>query len=214
MRRFFMVLIVMAFVPGSQETLHAQIRQQVKVLVEFQQHGYGSQKEVGGSGRVVITTKGVHLPRSLRTEHSQTKVQQSKGIFTIVQDAGESILSVATRVPHLQAAFYQDYATGVGYVSSGVIFREVGTSLKVHATVLPGNEIRVRLTPRISYFSPLGSGAIDFLEASTEIVVPSGHPVVISGATTKMHEVTRWVLGFRERQAGSETSVSLTATIQ
>ena len=214
MKRFLIVLIVMTFIVSWQETLRSQGRQQVKVLEEFQQTADESRMEVG-SGRSVITKKGgVRLPRRLKAEHTQTKVQQSTGIFTIVQDAGESILSVATRVPTLQVVFYQDQATGAGFVGTGVVFQEVGTSLKVHATVLPGKRIRVRLTPRISYFSPGDSGAIDFTEASTEIVVLSGHPVVISGSTTKMHEITRRVLGFRERQTGSETSVSLTVTIQ
>lgn len=207
------VLIVMTFMLSWQETLHAQGRQQVKVLVEFQRHADRSQKKVGSS--VVVTRKGgVRLSGPLGAANTQTKVQQSTGIFTIVQDGGESTLSVATRVPYRQVVFYHDYATGAGYVTTGVIFQEVGISLKVHATVLAGNQVRVRLTPRISYFSPGGSGAIDFTEASTEILVASGHPVVIGGATTQVHEITRRILGFRKRQTESETSVVLTATIQ
>ena len=61
---------------------------------------------------------------------------------------------------------------------------------------------------------PDGSGTIEFTEASTELVVPSGRPVVLGGATTQMHEVTRQILGFRQSQAGSETTVVLIATVQ
>ena len=68
--------------------------------------------------------------------------------------------------------------------------------------------------PRISYFSAEGAGAIDVTEASTELVVPNGQPVFLGGATTQMHELTRQILGFSERQSASETSVLLTATIQ
>lgn len=121
---------------------------------------------------------------------------------------------MATQVPYPQVAFYRDYATGAGYLASGIAFKDVGTSLKVRATVLPGNQVRVRLTPMISYFSADGSGTIEFAEAATELVVASGRPVVLGGATAKTHEVTRRILGFRERQAGSGTTILLTATIQ
>jgi len=74
--------------------------------------------------------------------------------------------------------------------------------------------VKVRLTPRISYFSPDRSGAIDFTEASTELIVPGGQPVSLGGSTTKMHEVTRQILGFADRSSTSETSLLITATIQ
>jgi type II secretory pathway component GspD/PulD (secretin) len=141
-------------------------------------------------------------------------VQRSTGIFTLVQDGGESILSVATNVPYNQAAYYYNYAAGSGYIQTQIVFTEVGTSLRVSASVLPDNQIRVRLTPRISYFSAERSGAIDFTEATTELIVPSGQPVSLGGSTTNMHEVTRQILGYRDRASSSETNLVLTATIQ
>lgn len=144
----------------------------------------------------------------------QTTVQRSTGIFTLVQDGGESILSVATNVPYSQAAYYYNYAAGSGYIQRQIVFTEVGTSLRVSASVLPDNQIRVRLTPRISYFSAERSGAIDFTEATTELIVPSGQPVSLGGSTTKIHEVTRQILGYRDRTGTNETNLVLTATVQ
>jgi type II secretory pathway component GspD/PulD (secretin) len=141
-------------------------------------------------------------------------VQRSTGIFTVVQDGGESILSVATQVPYSQVAYYYNYAAGGGYIQSQIAFTNVGTSLRVDASVLPDNQIRVRLTPRISYFSPDRSGAIDFTEATTELVVPSGQPVSLGGSTSQIHEITRQILGYRDRVSSSETNLVLTATIQ
>ena len=188
---------------------------QVKVSLEFRQSGAQSREAVQGSGRVVITEKGGPRPSArLGVESRETRIEQSSGIFILVHDGGAATLSVATQVPYPQVAFYRDYATGAGYVATGVAFKDVGTSLKVGASVLSGNQVRVRLTPMISYFSADGSGAIEFTEAATELVVPSGRPVVLGGATTKTHEVTRQILGFRERQAGRETTVILTATVQ
>ncbi|MBI4638809.1 MAG: hypothetical protein HY727_20935 [Candidatus Rokubacteria bacterium] len=198
--------------PGA---LEAQAPKHVKVLVEFRGPRAEDRQAVEGSGRVVITEKGsARASGSVRLEGKETRRTQSSGIFTIVPDGGEATLTVATQVPYSQVVFYQDYATGRGYVASGVHFKDVGTSLTVRATVLPDSQVKVRLTPRISYFSAGGSGVIELTEASTELVVASGRPLVIGGATTETHEVTRQILGVSERRATADTTVTLTATIQ
>ena len=93
-------------------------------------------------------------------------------------------------------------------------FKDVGTSLKVGATILPGNQVKVRLAPTISWLSADKSGVIDVNEASTELVVPSGRPVVLGGAATRTHELTRRILGYRASEIGTETTMVLTATIR
>jgi len=214
-RQLLATLLMMALIPVWPGAVQAQGQKLVKVAVEFRQVGTQSREAVGGSGGVVITEKGSVRPRGgLGADSRQTRVTSSTGIFTVVRDGGESTLSVATQVPYPQVTFFRDYATGAGYVATGVQFKDVGTSLKVRATILPGNQVRVSLTPTISHFSADGSGTIEFTEATTELVVPSGRPVVLGGATTQMHEVTRQVLGFRQSQAGSETTVVLIATVQ
>jgi hypothetical protein len=193
---------------------NTQDRRQIKVLVESQQSGSQSQESLQGSGSVIIRKGTVSPSARVTGSDRQTTVQRSSGIFTLVQNGGESILSVATRVPYAQAAYYYNYAAGNGYVQRNVIFTDVGTSLRVNAGILPDNQIRVRLTPRISYFSVERSGAIDFTEATTELIVPSGQPVFLGGSTTHMHEITRQILGYRDRADSSETNLVLTATIQ
>ena len=215
LKRSLFVLSLLPFVFTWSAAIRAQGMRQVKVMVNFQQTGNQRREAVIGSGSVVITRRGgVHPSGRLSAGSRQTTVKRSTGIFTIVQDGGESILNVATKVPYREVIFYRDYATGAGYITKRLVFREAGTSLKVSATILPGGQVNVRLTPRISYFSPDGSGAIDFTEATTELVVPSGQPVSLGGTTTQMHEVTRRIFGFADRTTTSETSILLTATIQ
>ena len=72
----------------------------------------------------------------------------------------------------------------------------------------------VRLTPRISYFSADGSGTIEVTEAATQMIVPSGRPVVLAGATSETHAVLRQILGVRSERTATETLVVLTATAQ
>ena len=216
MKSYFGVLLTVTLMcqVGLPAVAGAQHQRQIKVLLESRQSGTGHQESLQGSGSVVIRRGTVYPSGRLTAGDRQTTVQRSTGIFTLVQDGGESILSVASQVPYNQIAYYHNYATGRGYVPSPIVFTQVGTSLRVNATVLPDDQIRVRLTPRISYFSAEHSGAIDFTEATTELVVPSGQPVSFGGATTRMNEITRQILGYRDRSSSTETSLVLTATRQ
>ncbi len=193
---------------------HSQVSRNIKVVVETQQSGASSQESLQGSGSVIIRRGTVQPSGRVTAGDRQTTVQRSSGIFTLVRDGGESILSVATRVPASEAVYYYNYAAGAGYIERRVIFNDVGTSLRVSATVLPDEQIRVTLTPRISYFSAERAGAIDLTEAATELVVPNNQPVSLGGATTQIHEVTRQILGYRDRSSSSETNLVVTATIQ
>lgn len=157
---------------------------------------------------------GAHPSGRVTAGNRETTVQRSTGIFTLVQDGGESILTMATRVPQNQVSFYRDYAGWIGYIDRRITFTEVGTSLRVAANALADKQIRVRLTPRISYFSAEHSGAIDFTEAMTEMIVPNGQPVSLGGSTSRIHELTRQILGYSERTSSSETQLVLTATLQ
>ena len=192
----------------------AQSPRHIKVLVDSRQQATGNQDEVQGSGSIIIHRGGAQPSGRVTAGNRQTTVQRSSGTFTLVQDGGESILSVATRVPQSQVSFYRDYAGRVGYIDRRITFTEVGTSLRVAASALTESQIRVRLTPRISYFSAEHSGAIDFTEATTELIVPNGEPVSLGGSTSRIHEITRQILGYSERTSSSETELVVTATLQ
>ncbi|HWH76901.1 MAG TPA: hypothetical protein VNT76_05995, partial [Candidatus Binatus sp.] len=163
---------------------------------------------------VVIRRGTVNPSGRIIANERQTTVQRRSGIFTLVLDGSESILTVATRVPQNQVGYYQNYALGVGYIQRQISFTDVGTSLRVNASTLPEGQIRLRLTPRISYFSAERPGAIDFTEAATELIVPNGQPVSLGGSTSKVHELTRRILGYRDRSISDETNLTVTATVQ
>ena len=132
-----------------------------------------------------------------------------------MQDGGEALLTVATQVPVQQLAFYRDQATGAGHVASGVTFRDVGTTLRVQAAILPGDRIRVRVTPRISYLAAEGTGAVEFTEAAADLVVPNGRPVVLGGSTSETHSVLRQILGLGiSTREVTETTVLLIASVR
>ena len=183
-------------------------------MLESQQLANQNREAVQGSGGAIVRRRKIEPSGRLAAVERQTTTQRSTGIFTLVRDGGESTLTVATRVPSQQFVFYRDWASGLGYLARDIVFRDVGTSLKVSAKILPDNQVLVRLTPRISYFSQERAGIVDFTEAQTELIVPNGQPVSIGGSTTKMHNVTRQILGFNDRTSSNETSLVVTATIQ
>lgn len=189
----------------------AQTPRNVRVSVEFRQSG-ATTSEGGG---VIITERGGGRSRArVGGDSREVRSRSSTGIFTLVQDGGEATMVVASQVPQAEVVFYRDYATGQGRVASGVVFRDVGTALKVRASVLPDRRIRVRVTPSITWFSADGAGTIEVVEAATEVTVASGRPVVLAGSTTETHAVTRRILGLGQQRASGETLVLLTATTQ
>ena len=213
-RRLVIATALFAYLLAWCGGLVAQSPRQIKVLLESQQLVNQNREALQGSGSVVIRRGNAEPSGRVGAVERQTTVQRSSGIFTLVRDGGESILTVATRVPERQVVVYRDWANGLGYLTRDIVFRDVGTSLKVSAKILPDNQVLLRLTPRISYFSHERPGIIDFTEAQTELIVANGQPVSIGGSTTKMHEVTRQILGFADRASSSETSLVVTATIQ
>jgi hypothetical protein len=196
----------------------AQSGRQVKVLLEFTQQTQGSRQGVQGQGGIVVQERRGN-PRirgrgGLAVEDTTTRVTRSSGLFTVVQDGGAGSIMVAQDVPYQQVAYYYDYATGKGYVAQGVAWQRVGTALAVRPVILPGNQIRVTLTPVISYFTPGGGGTIEVTEAATQVIAPAGGRLQIGGGTGSLHAVTRQVLGYRSEQSSQETALTLTATIQ
>ena len=207
--------LALALLAGSSGLSGAQSGRQVRVSFDFRQSSTQSRDAVDGSGRVIVTERGgTRSSGRVGVDSTQRRVQTSTGIFTIVQDGGESTLLVASQIPYSQVTYYRDYLAGAGYLATGVQFKDVGTSLKVGAAILAGNQVKVRLTPTISWLSADRSGVIEVNEASTELIVPNGRPVVLGGTTTQTHELTRHILGFRAGEAATEPTMALIATIR
>ncbi len=210
-----MGLIALAVaVPGG-----AQSNRNVKVLLEFKQQAQGSRQGVQGQGGIVVQEQRRGDPRvrgrgGLAVEDTTTRVTRSSGLFTVVQDGGAGSIMVAQDVPYQQMAYYYDYATGKGYVAQGVAWQRVGTALAVRPVILPGNQIRVTLTPVISYFTPGGGGTIEVVEAASELIVPNGGRLQFGGSTGSLHAITRQILGYGAQQSSEEAALTLTATIQ
>lgn len=218
MRLTFALALSAVLAAALTSSVLAQSPKQVKVVLDFQQQGRESLQGVQGGGGIIVQERRgdtrIRGRGGVGVQDTITRTTRSTGIFTVVQDGGTGTMLVAQEVPYPQLSYFHDYAVGKGYVAQGVAWQRVGTALTVRPTVLPDGQIRVRLTPQISYFTPGGGGIIEVVEAATELIVPNGRRVQIGGTTSSLHEVVRQILGYREQQASAETSMALTATIQ
>ena len=201
------VLSALACLGSSRRIAGAQARRNIKVVLETRQSGTSNRQGVQGSGGVIIRKDTVYPFGKVTGNDRHTTVDLTSGIFTLVMDGSESILTVATRVPQSDAAYYYNYALGLGYIERRVVFNDVGTSLRVGAEILSDGKIRLRLTPRVSYFSIDRLGAID-------LIVHNGEAIGVGGSTSKLHEITRQILGYQSRSSTDETNLTVTATVQ
>ena len=212
MRLAAAALLLAAIVAGPVGA-SGQSGRQVKVVLEFEQHGQEARQGAQGRGAVVIQDGKARSRGGVAVEDSTTRTTRTTGIFTVVQDGGTASMLVANDVPYAVAAWFRDYATGQGYLVQGTEGQRVGTVLVVSPSILPGGQIRVRLVPQVSYVTADSGGTVEFNQAATEVIVPNGRPMRIGGGTRGINKVTRQILGYRQEQASSESSFILTATI-
>lgn len=220
MQRVLRLIVVAAFFAGA-PALHAQTSLippppgNVKVTVEFRQAGQSVQggavvQGTGPGGTIVqVGPRGVRGSGQLQVQESQRITRQSVGSFLFIQDGGEGSITLAEQVP--EVAWYYQYALGHHYIAAGVIFRSLGTSFLVRPAVLPNRRIRLKITPQLSYRSDADAGTIELVEASTEIVVPSGQPITIGGSEGSSEVVRQFLLGYEQAYRTSQVSIVLTA---
>lgn len=181
----------------------------VKVTVEFRQAGQRTQSGIAGGTVVQVDPKGVTGSARVQVQESQRTIRQNVESFLLVQDGGEARLTVVEQVPEI--VWFQQYAHRHRYVTEAVVFRQVGTFLAVRPTILPDKRIRVKITPQISYQSDQGDGTIALVEASTEVVVPSGQPITIGGTDGRGEVMRQFLLGYERVNQANQVSIVLTA---
>lgn len=200
--------------PGPAQTAPAREPPLVKVTVEFRQAGQGTQSGAAGSGQIIIQRPGgVTGSGAIQLQEQYRRTRQSTGMFLLVQDGEMATLTVASQVP--QVAWFYQYALGQGYVAAGVVFRQVGTGFRVRPTVLPNNRIRLRITPQVSYVADQATGEVEFVEASTEVIVGNGQSVTIASSRTATQAVTSQILaGYQQAHGVTDLDIVVTPEVQ
>ena len=178
-----------------------QSSRQVKVVLEFEQRGQETRQGAQGKGSVVIQDGKARGRGGVAVEDTTTRTTRTSGVFTVVQDGGTSSMMVASDVPYTEVAWFRDYATGQGYVAQGTAWQRVGTTLVVNPTILANGQIRVRLVPQVSYFTPEGAGSVEFTEASMR-----------SGMRASLAKANAWRQSWPAVRASSESGAPTART--
>src|SRR5437879_9542653 len=86
-----MLLVLLAAAAVVAAPAAGQTPRQIRVDVQFRQTGTQSRDAAGAAGGLIVSPRGSLRPRGgVGAGSTETRVQQSTGIFTLVQDGGES----------------------------------------------------------------------------------------------------------------------------
>lgn len=151
--------------------------------------------------------EGIHLG-------SQTKGTRSTStFFLLVADGREGRITIGESVPHAQ--WFHHYSLSHGHIAASTVFRTVSTGFRIVPTILPGDWIRLQITPEIRYFTDRAQGRIAFVESSLDVTVANGQPVTVASNRDQTQSVLFNILRGYEARTGLSTLVmTLTPQIQ
>ncbi len=211
--RLVVIVLLAASGPGAAEEPGRDPRN-VKVVVEFRQQGVSERHAVQGGGGVVAGRRSSRAGAGVAAGDATTTTTRSSGIVVVVRSGETGAMLVAQDVPHVHAAYLFDYAAGRGYVSRELVWQRLGTGLSVRPAPLPGGQIRLTLTPWLSWVTAGGGGRVELAEAATDVVVTPGQRTQIGGVSGGVHMVTRRILGHVEERSDGDTRIFVTATLE
>jgi hypothetical protein len=80
-----------------------------------------------------------------------------------------------------------------------------------------GQNVRLRLTPWMSYQSAQGPGRVDFTEGSTSVTMKNGETLTVAaGGTSNSRQSAAFglILGYGNQQSASNNQLTVTTLIQ
>lgn len=139
--------------------------------------------------------------------------RSSSTFFLLVADGQEGRIAIGESVP--DGPWFYQYSLNQGYIARGSVFRSVSTGFRVIPTILPGDRIRLQITPEISYFTDQGQGHIAFVESRLEAVVVNGQAVTVAANRHETESVLFNIMrGYESRTGLSTLVMTLTPEIQ
>jgi hypothetical protein len=179
-----------------------------------------------GNVRITVThefTRGdrrdaVSIGVRPRIESSRATTRGRTQQQVLVMSGGEAAITVAEEVPHAEWFWTWGGAHGLwpgGAWRQGTSWQQVGASLVVQPVVLPDGRIRVRLTPRFSYFLDRRRLTTDVQELATEVVVRDGEEIEVGGVPMHDREfLERFLIGIDRSGSTQQVSIRLKASAE
>jgi hypothetical protein len=136
----------------------------------------------------------------------------------LVMSGGEAAIAVAEDVPYADWFWTWGGNHGLwpeGTWRQGTSWQQVGASLVVQPLVLQDGRIRVRLTPRFSYFLDRRRQTTDVQELATEVVVREGEEIDVGGVPMHDREfLERFLIGVDRSGSTQQMVIRLKASAE
>ena len=170
-----------------------------------------SQLPIGGYQAGVRLTPRGRVVGQAQTVQSNTTSATTQ--FLLVMSGEKGHILVGEQMPYVEP--YWNYVNGLGLVPPGVIFQSVSTGFSVEPLVM-GQNIKVTITPYISYLSPNGPGQIEIVEAASTVVLGRGQSITLAASTGSSQSQQRafgLILGSARQQRSQTVELQLSADL-
>jgi len=146
-------------------------------------------------------------------ERSETAVTARQEL--LVLSGARAAISVTREVPHADWFWTWGGAQGLWTAQPGVTWSEVGASLVVQPTVISDDAIRLRLTPRFSFFVDGRGTETEVHQMATDVVLSDGAELEIGGMPVRDREFfDRFLTGYGRGGETERLAIRVSATIQ
>jgi len=151
---------------------------QVRITVNFSGGGPSNGYNAGVGAATAGRNNRVGVQGNAAVYNTNTNVNASQNLLVMSGEKGR--IMVGRDLLTVQP--YWNYANGLGVLPPGVLFQTVSTGFAVEPIVI-GDNIRLKVTPWISYQGPNGPGQLEFAESATTLNVRNGDSVMLSSGT-------------------------------
>jgi type II secretory pathway component GspD/PulD (secretin) len=97
----------------------------------------------------------------------------------VVMNGGQARLRIGTNIPYADWIF--DYGCKKGFWIASIRWKEVGAQMLVEPHILEGNQLRIKLTPELSYIANSENQTIAIEQLSTEVIANDGQELNLGG---------------------------------
>jgi type II secretory pathway component GspD/PulD (secretin) len=125
---------------------------QIRIESRIVDNESGRPGKVSASGQLVASVPPGEASGSVffNVGDGSTSSSRAAEQFVVVASGGEAFISVGKEIPYLE--WFAAYGEGLGILTPGIEWREVGSRLEVKATAIDGGrKVRLRAVPQLEY---------------------------------------------------------------
>lgn len=191
----------------------------LKILVRYENTDAAEEREARAAAAVetgrtrgeVGDDRGIEEGLDIEISEGRRERQRQSEYVIRVRSGSTAYIEAGYDVP--QRGRWQDLSRRYGHIPETVVFRRVASGYDIRPVLL-GDQVRIEILPRISYFDDRGRDRkIHFAQAATTIFAPLGEWVDIGGVMGGKREVNRQILADSQHAAGERLSMRLKVTI-